>query len=159
MDPSASSTTAGSSSAGAKHRGRPLGNQNKLKVPAIRAPRSGGPLRIGAPAQGTENPAAPGTSRALTLRGPAPGGALAAPSPLVAAMPAPRSAGSIDRALREAGAILGPLPPVADATVPPEAAPFVTGMVATPRRLAAAALGPLITPGSHFLELLVIVQY
>jgi hypothetical protein len=31
-------------------------------------------------------------------------------------------------------------------------------MVATPRRLA-AALGPLIAPGSHFLELLVVVKY
>jgi hypothetical protein len=55
---------------------------------------------------------------ALTLRGPTPGGALNAPSPLVAAMLAPRSAGSIDRALREAEATLGPLPSVADAPVP-----------------------------------------
>jgi hypothetical protein len=31
-------------------------------------------------------------------------------------------------------------------------------MVTTPRRLAAAALGPLITWGSHFLEILVVVQ-
>jgi hypothetical protein len=67
--------------------------------------------------------------------------------------------GSIDRVLREAGAILGPFPPVADAPVPLEAAPFMTGMVVTPRRLAVAALGPLITPGSHFLELLVIIEY
>jgi hypothetical protein len=43
--------------------------------------------------------------------------------------------------------------------VPLEAAPFVTGVVATPSRLAAVALGPLIAPGSHFLELLVIVEY
>jgi hypothetical protein len=42
--------------------------------------------------------------------------------------------------------------------VPPEAAPFVIGLVATLRHLAAAALGPLIAPGSHFLELLVVVQ-
>jgi hypothetical protein len=42
--------------------------------------------------------------------------------------------------------------------VPLEAAPFATGVVATPRRLA-AALGPLIAPGSHFLELLVVVEY
>jgi hypothetical protein len=35
----------------------------------------------------------------------------------------------------------------------------VTGVVKTPRRLAAVALGPLIAPGSHFLELLVIVQF
>jgi hypothetical protein len=34
----------------------------------------------------------------------------------------------------------------------------VTGVVVTPRRLEATALGPLITPGSHFLELLVIIQ-
>jgi hypothetical protein len=34
----------------------------------------------------------------------------------------------------------------------------MTGLVATPRRLAAVALGPLIVPGSHFLELLVDVQ-
>jgi hypothetical protein len=31
-------------------------------------------------------------------------------------------------------------------------------MVGNPRRLAAAALGPLIAPGSHFLELPVVVQ-
>jgi hypothetical protein len=74
-------------------------------------------------------------------------------------MLAPRSIRSIDRALREAGAILGPLPPVADAPVPLEAAPFATGVVANPRRLAAAALGPIIMPGSYFLELLVIVEY
>jgi hypothetical protein len=35
---------------------------------------------------------------------------------------------------------------------------FVTGVVATPRRLAAAALRPLIAPGSHFLELLIVIQ-
>jgi hypothetical protein len=40
-----------------------------------------------------------------------------------------------------------------------EAAPFVTGVVATPRHQAAVALGPLIVPGSHFLELLVVVKY
>jgi hypothetical protein len=38
-------------------------------------------------------------------------------------------------------------------------APFVTGVVVTPRRLAAAALGPLIIPGSQFLEHLVFVEY
>jgi hypothetical protein len=43
--------------------------------------------------------------------------------------------------------------------VPPEVAPFVTGVVATPRHLVAAALGPLIAPRSQFLELLVIVEY
>jgi hypothetical protein len=52
---------------------------------------------------------------------------------------------------------LGALPLVADAPVPPKVAPFVTGVVATPRRMAAAALGPLIAP-SYFLELLVIIQ-
>jgi hypothetical protein len=67
-------------------------------------------------------------------------------------MLAPCFAGSIDRVLREAGAILGPLLPVTDA-------PFATGLVATPRLLAAAALGPLIAPGSQFLELLVVIEY
>jgi hypothetical protein len=74
-------------------------------------------------------------------------------------MLAPRSAGSIDQALREAEAALGPLPLVADAPVPPKVAPFMTGVVATPHRLAAAALGPLIAPGSQFLELLIVVEY
>jgi hypothetical protein len=72
-------------------------------------------------------------------------------------MPAPGSTGSIDQVLWEAGAILGPLLLVADTPVPPEAAPFATGMVATPRRLAAVAQGPLITPGSHFSELLIVI--
>jgi hypothetical protein len=31
-------------------------------------------------------------------------------------------------------------------------------MVTNPRRLAAAALGPLVVLGSHFLELLIVVQ-
>jgi hypothetical protein len=43
--------------------------------------------------------------------------------------------------------------------VPLEAAPFATGVVATPRRLAVAALGPLIAPGSHFLELFGVIEY
>jgi hypothetical protein len=73
-------------------------------------------------------------------------------------MLAPRSVGSIDRVLREAEATLGPLPSVADAPVPQEVAPFVIGAVVTPRHLAAAALGPLIMPGSHFLELLVGIE-
>jgi hypothetical protein len=34
----------------------------------------------------------------------------------------------------------------------------MTGVVATPCRLAAAALGPLIVPGSRFLELLVVIE-
>jgi hypothetical protein len=55
------------------------------------------------------NCAAPGTSSALTLRGPAPGGALNVPSPLAAA-PAPHAPGSIDRVLREVEAALGPSP-------------------------------------------------
>jgi hypothetical protein len=140
MDPSASSAASGSSSAGAKRRGCTPGSRNRPKVPTNGAPGAGGPLRIAALAQGAENRTAPGTYRDLTLRGPAPVGALVAPSPLVAAMPAPRPIGSIDRALREAGAILGPFPPVEDASVMLEAAPFATGVVATPRRLAAAAL-------------------
>jgi hypothetical protein len=61
--------------------------------------------------------------------------------------------------LREVEAALGPFPPVADAPVLPEVAPFVTRAVATPRRLVAATLGPFIVPGSQFLELLVIVEY
>jgi hypothetical protein len=59
--------------------------------------------------------------------------------------------------LQEAEAVLGPLPPTAEDPVPPEGAHFVTGMVANPRCLAAAALGPLVAPGSHFLELLIVV--
>jgi hypothetical protein len=93
----------------------------------------------------------------LTLRGPAPGGALNAPSPVVAA-PAPCSLGSIDRVLREVEAALGPLPPVTDGPGPQEAAPPATGVVATPRRLAAEMLGPLLAPGSHFLELLIVID-
>jgi hypothetical protein len=120
-------------------------------------PDAGGPLRIGAPRQGEANHAAPGASDALTLRGPAPGGALHAPSP-VAAVPAPRSPGSIDQVLREVEAALGPLPLAADGLGPQEAAPPVTGVVATPRPLAAAMLGPLIALGSRFLELLIVVD-
>jgi hypothetical protein len=116
MDPSASSAAAGTSS-GAKRRGRPPGSRNKEKVPARWAPSVGGPLRLGALMRGTANRAAPGTSSALTLRGPAPGGALNAPSPLAAA-PAPRASGSIDRVLREVEAALGPLPPLVDGPGP-----------------------------------------
>jgi hypothetical protein len=72
-------------------------------------------------------------------------------------MLAPCSTGSIDWVIWEAEAALGP-PTVADAPVPQEVAPFMTGVVATPRRLAAAALGPLIVPGSRFLELLVVIE-
>jgi hypothetical protein len=116
MDPSASSAAAETSS-GAKHRGRPPGSRNKEKVPARWTPGAGGPLRLGAPMRGTANRAAPGTSSALTLRGPAPGGALNAPSPLAAA-PTPRALRSIDRVLREVEAALGLLPPLADAPGP-----------------------------------------
>jgi hypothetical protein len=35
---------------------------------------------------------------------------------------------------------------------------LVNGVVATPRHLAAALLGPLIAPGSRFLELLIVVD-
>jgi hypothetical protein len=73
-------------------------------------------------------------------------------------MSAPRPVGSIDRAIRKVEAILGPFPPAVEAPVPPEVAPFVTGVVATPHSLAAAALGPNIALGSHFLELLIIIQ-
>jgi hypothetical protein len=65
----------------------PPGSRNKPKLLAVGAPRAGGPLRTGAPAQGMENRATVGASRTLTLRVPAMGGALAAMSPLVAAMP------------------------------------------------------------------------
>jgi hypothetical protein len=58
--------------------------------------------------------------------------------------------------LREVEAALGPLPPLADAPGPQEVAPPMNGVVATPRRRAAALLGPLIALGSHFLELLVV---
>jgi hypothetical protein len=74
----------------------------------------------------------------------------------MAAAPAPRASGSVDRALREVEAALGPLPPLADGPRPQEVAPPVTGVVATPRRLAAEMLGPLVAPGSQFLELLVV---
>jgi hypothetical protein len=73
-------------------------------------------------------------------------------------MSASRSAGSIDRVLREVEASLGPLPSAAEAPVPQEVAPFVTMVVANSRLLAAAALGPLIAMGSHFLEILIVVQ-
>jgi hypothetical protein len=43
-----------------------------------------------------------------------------------------------------------------EATAPPEVRPLVTSLVATPRLLAAAALGPLIALGFQFLELLVV---
>jgi hypothetical protein len=85
-----------------------MGSGKKAKVPAQWTPSAGGPLRIGAPRQGEASRAAAGTFGALTLRGPARGGALNLPSPLAAA-PAPRASGSIDRALREAEAALGPL--------------------------------------------------
>jgi hypothetical protein len=58
--------------------------------------------------------------------------------------------------LREVEAALGPLPPLADAPRPQEVAPPANGVVATPRRRAAKLLGPLIAPGPHFLELLVV---
>jgi hypothetical protein len=138
-----------------KRRRRPPGSRNRAKIPARWTPIAGGPLRIGALRQDEANRAAPGTSNALTLRGPAPGGALDAPSPTVVA-PAPRSLLSIDRALREVEATLGPLPPAADAPRPQEAAPPATGVVVTPRFLAAEMLGPLVALGSRFLELLVV---
>jgi hypothetical protein len=76
----------------------------------------------------------------------------------VAAVQAPRPAGSIDRALREVEAALGPLPRAADDPGPQEVAPPATEVVATPHRLAAEMLGPLIALGSRFLELLVVVE-
>jgi hypothetical protein len=73
-------------------------------------------------------------------------------------MLAPRSTGSIDWVLREASAILAPLLLAVEAAAPPEVASVATGLVATPRHLAGAALGPLIALGSHFLELFVVIQ-
>jgi hypothetical protein len=60
--------------------------------------------------------------------------------------------------LREVEATLAPLPPAADDPGLQEVAPLVTRVVATPRRLAAEMLGPLVALGSHFLELLVTVD-
>jgi hypothetical protein len=128
-----------------------------VKVPARWTPGAGAALRIRALAHGMAYSAAPGTSGALTLRGPAPGGALNAPS-LVAIAPASRASGSIDRVLREVEATLGPLPSAAGDPGPQEAALPATRVVATPCRLAAEMLGPLIAPGSHLLELLVAVD-
>jgi hypothetical protein len=79
--------------------------------PSRWAPGAGGPLRIRAPPHNAANCAAPGTSIALTLRGPAPGGALNTLSLVAAATLAPRPARSIDRVLREVEAALGPLLP------------------------------------------------
>jgi hypothetical protein len=72
---------------------------------------------------------------------------------VAAATLAPRPTGSIDRALWEVEAALGPLPPAADDPRPKEVVPPATRVVATPRRL-----GTLIAPGSCFLELLVVVE-
>jgi hypothetical protein len=88
-----------------------------VKIPARWTPGAGGPLRIGASRQDETNRAAPGTSNVLTLWGPAPRGALDAPSSMAPA-PAPRSPGSIDRALWEFEDTLGPLPPAVDAPGP-----------------------------------------
>jgi hypothetical protein len=74
----------------------------------------------------------------------------------LAAALAPRASGSIDRVLREVEATLGPLPPLVDAPGPQEVAPLVNRVVATPRHRAVELLGPLIAPGFHFLELLVV---
>jgi hypothetical protein len=73
-------------------------------------------------------------------------------------MLAPRASGSIDRVLREVEAALDPLPLAADVPGPQEAAPPTTGVVVTPRRLAAEMLGPLIATGSRFLELLIVID-
>jgi hypothetical protein len=69
---------------------------------------------------------------------------------------APRIPGGIDWVLREVDAALGPLPPLLDGPGPQEVAPPANGVVATPRYRAAELLGPLITLGSHFLELLIV---
>jgi hypothetical protein len=79
-------------------------------------------------------------------------------SPVAAATLAPRLAGSIDQALRKVEATLGPLPLALDNPGPQEVAPPMTKVVVTARCLAAEMLGPLIMPGSRFLELLVVVE-
>jgi hypothetical protein len=66
--------------------------------------------------------------------------------------------GSIDRVLREVEAALGPLPLIVDTPRPQEVAPPASRVVATPRRLAAEMLGPLIASGSQFLELLYVFE-
>jgi hypothetical protein len=66
--------------------------------------------------------------------------------------------GSIDQALWEVEATLGPLPLATDDPGPQEVAPPTTGVVVTPRHLAAEMQGPLIAPGSRFLELLVVIE-
>jgi hypothetical protein len=71
---------------------------------------------------------------------------------------APRAPGSIDLVLQEVEAALGPLSSAAEDQRPQEVAPPATGVVVTPCRLAAEMLGPLIAPGSHFLELLVAID-
>jgi hypothetical protein len=60
--------------------------------------------------------------------------------------------------LREVEAILGPLLPATDGPGPQEAAPPAIEVVATPRPLAADMLGPLVAPGSRFLEPLIVVD-
>jgi hypothetical protein len=108
----------------------PPGQQEQAKSPRLWAPGAGGPLCIEAPTQGAENSVAPRTSMALTLWGPAPGGALNTPWPWWRRcwLPAPRGA-STGRFGAEAALV--PLPPVADALVPQEVAPFMTEVVAT----------------------------
>jgi hypothetical protein len=73
----------------------------------------------------------------------------------MAVAPAPHSPGSIDQVLWEVEATL---PPAVDVPGPQEAAPPVTRVVATPRPLAAEMLGPLFAPGSHFLDLLIVLD-
>jgi hypothetical protein len=70
----------------------------------------------------------------------------------MAVAPAPRSPGSIDRVLREVEATLGLLPWAAGGGPAGDR----SGRDSPP--LAAEMLGPLIAPGSRFLELLVIVD-
>jgi hypothetical protein len=109
----------------------PPGSRNKLKVPAVGAVGARGPLRLAAPVRREENRATPRASTAPILRDLAPSGhgRTVAPS---GGNVAPRPIGSIDRALREALAAMGPLLLAVEATAPPEVAPFATGLVATP---------------------------
>jgi hypothetical protein len=75
-------------------------------------------------------------------------------------MMVPRLPRSIDWALREVAAAIGPRTaqitggPAGD-VAPPRAAPFTTGLVATRRLAATEALRPLVAPGSRFFEFIV----
>jgi hypothetical protein len=76
------------------------------------------------------------------------------PSPLAAAMLAPRPLASIDRALSEVEVALAPCASRGGRGAAGSSA-LRDRLVTACRRLATVALGPLVAPGSHFLELLI----